>query len=43
MKDICEKVIETDYDNLNEALGEIEYNIKTGLIIFYNDTKYEFL
>ena len=43
MKDICEKVIETDYDNLNEALGQIEYNIKTGLIIYYNDTKYEFL
>lgn len=26
MKDICEKVIETDYDNLNEVLGQIEHN-----------------
>lgn len=43
MKDISEKIIETDYDNLNEALGKIEYNKKTGLIIYYNDTKYEFL
>ena len=43
MKDICEKIIETDYDDLNEALGEIEYNKKMGLIIHYNDTRYEFL
>ena len=43
IKDISEKIIETDYDNLTEALTEIEYDKKIGLIIYYNETKYEFL
>lgn len=43
MKDISEKIIETDYDNLTEALSEVEYDKKIGLIIYYNETKYEFL
>jgi len=43
MKDIAEYIIETDYNDLNGALSKIRYDTKTGLIVYYNDTKYEFL
>ena len=43
MKDIAEDIIETDYDGLRDALSKIQYDTKTGLIVHYNDTKYEFL
>ncbi|WP_405303703.1 hypothetical protein [Methanobrevibacter sp.] len=43
MKGIVKYIIETDYDNLVESLKEVEYGVKVGLIVNYNDTKYEFL
>ena len=43
MKVIVKYIIETDYDNLVESLKEVEYGVKVGLIVNYNDTKYEFL
>ena len=40
MKDICEKVIETDYDNLNEALGQIEHKQVLSFIIMIQNTNF---
>ena len=38
MKRIVKYIIETDYDNLVESLKEVEYGVKVGLIVNYNDT-----
>ena len=43
MEDIVEKIIETDYNKLNNALNNVEYGKLTGLVVYYKDVKYEFL
>lgn len=43
MEKLVKYIIETDYDNLKESLKDVEYGVKVGLIVYYKDTKYEFV
>lgn len=41
MKEITEKIIEINFDQLNDL--ELEFNKKIGLVVYLNDVKYDFI
>ena len=43
MEEIVEKIIETDFDELDNALNQVEYGKLIGLIVHFNGVKYEYL
>ena len=43
MRRLVKYIIKTDYDNLEDSLKKVEYGAKVGLIVSYNDMKYEFI